>query len=109
LTGVPEYVSVSGLMLQFPFQFYLFFQHTYTSSIFLDDANTISTLPASVFLIKGGCKLINKPKFGLALSAGVDNLTNERYSLGNDLNAVGGRYFNAAMPRNYFCKLEIRL
>jgi iron complex outermembrane receptor protein len=109
LTGVPESVCVSGLLMQFPFQFYLFFQHTYTTSIFLDDANTVSAKPSSIFLIKSGWKFINKPGFQFALSMGVDNVTNEKYSLGNDLNALGGRYYNAAMPRNYFCKLEMRL
>jgi iron complex outermembrane receptor protein len=109
LTGVPKSVSVSGLIIKFPHQFYLFAQHSYTSSIFLDDANTVSVKPTSVFLMKGGWMLINEPGFKLEFSAGVDNLTNEKYSLGNDLNAMGGRYYNAAMPRNYFCKLEMRL
>jgi iron complex outermembrane receptor protein len=107
LTGVPACASVSGLTMHFPLQFYLFLQHTYTSSIFLNDANTVSARPSSIFLIKGGWKLIKKTGFQLELSAGIDNLTNEKYSLGNDLNAIGGRYYNAAMPRNYFGKLEI--
>jgi iron complex outermembrane receptor protein len=33
---------------------------------------------------------------------GADNILNETYSLGNDLNALGGRYFNPAPKRNYF-------
>jgi iron complex outermembrane receptor protein len=107
LTGVPAHVSVSGLTMQFPVGLYLFLQHTYTSSIFVNDANTVSARPFSIFLIKGGWKLIKKAGFQLELSVGIDNLTNVKYSLGNDLNAIGGRYFNAAMPRNYFAKLEI--
>jgi iron complex outermembrane receptor protein len=39
--------------------------------------------------------------------AGIDNLLNQKYSLGNDLNAVGGRYFNAAPGRNYFAGVRI--
>ncbi len=109
LTGVPDYNSISALSMQFPFQLYVFFQHTYTSSIFLDDANTVATSASSIFLIKGGWKIINKHRLRLELSGGIDNVTNEKYSLGNDLNALGGRYYNAAMPRNYFCKLEIGL
>jgi len=30
----------------------------------------------------------------------IDNLLNEKYSLGNDLNAFGSRFFNAAPTRN---------
>ena len=33
---------------------------------------------------------------------GAENLLNERYSLGNDINALGGRYYNAAPARNFF-------
>jgi iron complex outermembrane receptor protein len=38
---------------------------------------------------------------------GIDNALNQRYSLGNDLNAVGGRYYNAAPARNYFVGIRI--
>jgi iron complex outermembrane receptor protein len=41
-------------------------------------------------------------KVQLGLFAGVDNLLNQKYSLGNDLNAFGNRYFNPAPTRNYF-------
>ena len=33
------------------------------------------------------------------LYAGIDNATDRRYSLGNDLNAFGGRYFEPAPGR----------
>jgi iron complex outermembrane receptor protein len=45
----------------------------------------------------------------LNISAGVDNLLNQTYSLGNDINAFGGRYFNAAAKRNYFVGLQIKI
>jgi iron complex outermembrane recepter protein len=41
------------------------------------------------------------------ISAGADNLLNQTYSLGNDINAAGGRYFNTAPGRNYFVSLII--
>lgn len=107
LTGVPSYAVVSGLTLKLPVQLYLFFQHTYTSAIFLDDANSISANAYNVFLLKGGWRFTHSSRFDVEFSVGADNLFNEKYSLGNDLNAMGGRYFNAAMPRNYFCKLEL--
>ena len=34
--------------------------------------------------------------------AGLDNATNRRYSLGNDLNAFGGRYFQPAPGRAWY-------
>lgn len=39
---------------------------------------------------------------------GADNLLNQRYSLGNDVNAFGGRYFNAAAGRNYYTSLVVQ-
>jgi iron complex outermembrane recepter protein len=44
----------------------------------------------------------------LKLVAGADNLLNERYSLGNDINAFGGRYYNAAAERNYYASLQFQ-
>lgn len=107
LTGVPSTTVVSGAYIRFPLRIYVFIQHQYTSAIFLDDANTVSTRPYDLVLVKAGCQLINRKKLILEISGGVDNLLNEKYSLGNDLNAIGGRYYNAAMPRNYFGKLEV--
>jgi len=41
--------------------------------------------------------------------AGVQNILNQKYSLGNDLNAVGGRYYNAAAPRNFYLGFNVKL
>ncbi|OLY92718.1 iron complex outermembrane recepter protein [Cnuella takakiae] len=43
------------------------------------------------------------------LYAGADNLFNQRYALGYDINAFGGRYYNAAPKRNYFVGLSFSL
>ena len=32
----------------------------------------------------------------------VDNIFNTKYSLGNDINAAAGRYYNAAPGINYY-------
>ena len=39
---------------------------------------------------------------------GADNLLNEVYSLGNDINAVGSRYFNPAPERNYYAGVRFK-
>jgi iron complex outermembrane receptor protein len=43
------------------------------------------------------------------VQGGVDNLLDEQYSLGNDVNGFGGRYFNAAAGRNYYVSLQLQL
>lgn len=45
----------------------------------------------------------------VSIFAAGDNLLNQRYSLGNDLNAVGRRYYNAAMPRNIEAGIRVSL
>jgi len=37
----------------------------------------------------------------MELFIAADNLLDEKYSLGNDINGFGGRYYNAAMPFNF--------
>jgi iron complex outermembrane receptor protein len=43
----------------------------------------------------------------LELYSGVDNLLDESYSLGNDLNAFGGRFFQPAPGRNWYGGLKV--
>ena len=45
--------------------------------------------------------------FNLTVFTGVDNAFNAKYSLGNDINAAAGRYYNAAPTANYFIGLSI--
>ncbi|MBC8110922.1 MAG: TonB-dependent receptor [Verrucomicrobia bacterium] len=39
--------------------------------------------------------------------AGIDNALDQFYSLGNDLNAVGNRFYNPAAGRNFFGGLTL--
>ncbi|MBL0358944.1 MAG: TonB-dependent receptor [Chitinophagaceae bacterium] len=74
----------------------------YASHVFLNDENTVAA--PSYFL--AGCRAGKKMKLNKRLSmnlyAGIDNLLNKDYSLGFDINAAAGRYYNAAPKRNYY-------
>lgn len=107
LTGVPQHLAVSGLSLGLPAGFYLFSQHTYTGRIPLNDANSAYAGAYHLVMAKAGWKYQSKKRFALEINAGVDNLLNQRYSLGNDLNAFNGRYYNAAPGRNYFSAINL--
>jgi iron complex outermembrane receptor protein len=102
LTGVPPTTVVSSLFLQLPKQFYLFAQHNYTDRIPLNDANSVYANDYHLLQLKAGVKYPLGKRMSLELFAGIDNVLNTKYSLGNDLNAVGGRYYNAAPVRNYY-------
>jgi iron complex outermembrane receptor protein len=108
LTGTPRTVLINGLDIQLQKNFYLFAQHNYTSRIALNDANSVFAKSFNLVHFKAGWRAAKIGKTGLDLFAGIDNLLDETYSLGNDINAFGGRFFNAAAPRNYFAGLKIR-
>ena len=89
----------------------VYFNSTYYSAgkIFLDDANSVSAAAYHVLGCRAGWKLLLKSKLKLNFYTGVDNLLNETYSLGNDINAAAGRYYNAAAKRNYYAGVSVQL
>ncbi len=105
LTGVPQNVIVSGLVVNLPVGIYLFGQHNYTSSMPVNDANTIEAGAYNLIEARAGIRTSFK-KTRLDFFAGGENLTNEKYSLGNDLNAAGSRYYNPAPQRNFYFGLN---
>lgn len=109
LTGVPKNVVVNSLELRLPKAIYVFLQHSYTSTIPLTDANTVYAAKYHLLQTKAGCREFKIGKVPVEVFAGADNLLNQKYSLGNDLNAAGGRYFNAAASRNFYGGLSIHL
>jgi iron complex outermembrane receptor protein len=80
---------------------FLHLTYFYSDKIPLDDAN--SAFAGAYQLVGGriGYSTMIK-KINLTLFAGVNNAFNAKYSLGNDINAAGGRYYNAAATANYF-------
>lgn len=108
LTGVPRTAITATVEVKFPRGFFIYFQHNYVSSIPLNDANT--AVDNSYHLLQGkfGWER-DRPRYLLQLYIGADNLLNDAYSLGNDLNAANARYFNPAPPRNYFAGVAVQL
>ncbi|MFT4023458.1 MAG: TonB-dependent receptor, partial [Flavihumibacter sp.] len=77
----------------------------YNDPVWLNDANTDKAAPYQLLGARIGSSLGRKwYAFG-----GADNLLNTTYSLGNDINAAGGRYYNAAQGRNYYLGLRFSL
>jgi iron complex outermembrane receptor protein len=74
----------------------------------LNDANTAFADAYSIVGAKIGYQKWASDKWRLRLVAGADNLLDKKYSLGNDLNAAGGRYYNVAAGRNYYVSLLVQ-
>ncbi|MGK6351245.1 TonB-dependent receptor [Parapedobacter sp. DT-150] len=102
LTGVPASTVVSSVFAQFPLGVSGYILHHYTSAIPLDDANSAFGDPYHLLQAKISWERSLGQKWRLQVFAGGDNLLNQQYSLGNDINAFGGRFFNAAALRNFY-------
>ncbi|MCZ4244629.1 TonB-dependent receptor [Pedobacter punctiformis] len=109
LTGVPEHTLVNSLEFQFNKGLYFFAQHNYTSAIPLNDANTTFSNRYHLVEVKTGIRSLEIKNTHLDIFAGVNNLLNEKYSLGNDLNAANERYFNPAAGINFYSGISIKL
>ena len=109
LTGVPEQVIISSVQVKFPAYLFLFVQYNYTSSIPLNDANTAFAPHYNLLEAKIGWQHLFGRKTRFEIYAGADNILNEHYSLGDDLNAVGNRYYNPAALRNYYAGVKVTI
>jgi iron complex outermembrane receptor protein len=106
ITGIAPVVLAVGTDLTVRGGWYAHVALNYTDHIPLNDAADVYA-PAFTLI---GARAGKKTKFGAAtidLFIGVDNALDVKYSLGNDLNAAFGRYYNAAPGRNFFGGLNI--
>ena len=78
------------------------------SKIFLNDANTAAANAYQLLGVRLGWKKPLRKKYKLNFYAGADNLLDETYSLGNDINAAANRFYNAAPPRNYYAGVSFQ-
>ena len=108
LTGVPGNMWLNSLDFQFKKGLYLFAQHNYTDAIPLNDANTVFAGKYHLIELKTGVRNIKIKRLKLDVFLGLNNLLNQNYSLGNDLNAANGRYFNPAAGRNFYAGLTAK-
>lgn len=78
----------------------------YNSGIPLNDANSAIAQP---YLVMGSqiSKATHAGSLRFTIAAGVQNLFDETYSLGNDINAAGGRYYNAAPGRQFYLSMQL--
>lgn len=107
LTGVPRNIWVTGMDLETRNGLYFNASLNVTGSLPLTDANDAFADAYQLGQLKLGYRSKEKAK-QLDLFAGIDNLFNQQYSLGNDINALGKRYYNPAPGRNVFVGAQCR-
>jgi iron complex outermembrane recepter protein len=103
IPGIAKQVVSTGLDLQGPWAIEAHLTYQYVDPVWLNDANTAKAKAYQLLGIRFGSRIWKR----FSGFAGADNLFNSIYSLGNDINAAGGRYYNAAMPRNYYAGINI--
>lgn len=106
LTGVPR-TTVNSLI-----NFILFkklsvdYSHFYTSKIPLNDANSVWSEPSVVGNIQFRFPFeLDRTRLNIFLQ--IQNLYNEDYVSGFDINAFGNRYYNPAAKRNFVFGVKV--
>lgn len=107
VTGVSPFIVALGLDLKSRSGLYLRITGNFVDRLPLNDANTDYASDYVLLGARAGYRVSNK--IPIDLYFGIDNILDQRYSLGNDLNAAGKRYYNAAAPLNFYGGLNARL
>lgn len=108
IPGVSKNKISSGFILNKGQSWQLYVQYQYLDKMFLDDGNMA---PANAYnLLSAGInKCFAVAHHSINIGFNANNLLNEKYSLGNDINAAAGRYYNAAPLSNYTVRLSYSL
>lgn len=108
LTGIPKLNFTNTLNVNFQHQISLFIQHQYNGKISLNDAQTVYAKSYQLLDAKLSWQK-SVQNYRLTLNFGANNILNNDYSLGNDLNAFGSRYFNPAAKRNFMGGISLKI
>ncbi len=108
LTGVPSHGVSAAAHFFIIYQWSIDITYQFTSSIPLNDANDAEAEAYHILQARIGYSLPIK-KRDLEFYISGDNLLNQSYSLGNDINAFGGRYYNPAPTINFLGGVRLKI
>ena len=109
LPSVAKHTIAAGADINTNRGFYVNITYYYSDPIYLNDANTEVASSYNLLGARIGWRKITQKKNKFDFFAGVDNAFDVTYSLGNDINAAGGRYYNLAAGRNFYFGLATSL
>jgi iron complex outermembrane receptor protein len=104
VTGNAKHQVTSSVTYNYKKSVSVFVRLQSLSSIPLTDANDVYASPFT--LMQSGVS-VNHKRFRYFVS--VDNLLNVSYSLGNDINAAGRRFYNPSSPRTYMLGMNVQM
>jgi len=95
----PHFISAGGDLVTRA-GIYANISYYYSDRMPLNDANTAYASSYHLLTARLGYRKTFTQRFSMDLFASADNIFDVKYSLGNDINAFGARYYNAAPGRN---------
>ena len=105
LPGVAPQTVATGIDINTKIGLYINTNFFYSERTALNDANSAYASDYSLLGARLGYRFSISKKIRWELFAGAENIFDEKYSLGNDINAAAGRYYNLAPGRNYYAGL----
>ena len=109
LPSVAPHTISSGIDLAMKNGLLAALTYFYSDKIALNDANNEYANAYHLVGAKIGYQNIIKKKMEYKILVGAENLLDQKYSLGNDINGFGGRYYNAAAVRNFVVSISFHL
>ncbi|WP_186757075.1 TonB-dependent receptor family protein [Echinicola salinicaeni] len=109
LTGVAPNNLANQINLKTRAGLYLNITHQFVDEIPLNDANTVFQDSYNLLSARMGWRKSLGSLYDLELYFGAENILDEQYSLGNDLNAFGGRYYQPAAPLNLYGGIKFKV
>jgi iron complex outermembrane receptor protein len=109
LPSVAPHVIASGFDISTKPGIYTNINYYYSDSIPLNDPNTDFASSFHLLGARLGFRKTINERFRFDVFGAVDNIFNTTYSLGNDINAAAGRYYNAAPGINYSAGVSLNV
>ncbi len=107
LPGIANNVVAGGMDIISTPGIFLHLTYYYSDRMALDDANTTYAGSYGLYGGKIGYKSTGSHRLAFSIYTGVENAFNTHYSLGNDINATGGRYYNVAPGSGYYAGISL--
>ena len=106
-TGVSPHTLWGRVQVETTPGIYASIHYNHTDKVPLNDANTVHAPSYHLLMAKLGYRKSIGGSLLLDVHIGGDNLLDQHYSLGNDLNAFGGRFYQPAPSRSYYGGLSL--
>ncbi len=108
LTGTSPNIFTAGVQLVSANGVYFDANYNYTDHVPLNDANNSWGTSYQLLFLKWGYHLAMGPSVESHFFLSYEKALQDPYSLGNDLNAAAGRFYNPSAPQQFAAGIQIK-